>query len=103
MKSAILAVILGLTTTCAAAGPLPEEDLGEMAAGRQRLEAVHAPGLRASHPELAARAESSFECWTSGIEGLHTASAACRDEFMVAVAALERAREQEGGGLIAAQ
>jgi hypothetical protein len=103
MKSLILALVLSATTAGAAAGAdrLPEEDLGEMAAGRQRLEAALDSGARALHPELSARAEAGFECWIGGIED--AGPGACRDAFLIAVAALEELRQDGAGSLMAAQ
>lgn len=83
---------------------LPEEDLGEMAAGRQRLEMALTAASLTRHPEMTARAEAGFECWTAGIEaGGSDGYVHCRDQFLMTIAALERLQEEEGGGLMAAQ
>lgn len=72
--------------------PLPEEDLGEMAAGRERLATVAVPEIRQRFPELVARAEGSFDCWTLNPEASVPDGryAACRGEFMATMQQLER-------------
>ncbi len=76
----------------ALATPLPEEDLGEMAAGRERLAPGGGPAGRQRFPELVARAEGSFDCWTLNPEAAapEGSFAECRGEFMATMRQLER-------------
>lgn len=92
MRQLLMAMALtAVVALPAAAAPLPEEDLGEMAAGRQRLALMAAPEVRARFPELLARAEFSFDCWTLNPEGRMPDGdfAACRGAFMAAMHQLE--------------
>lgn len=83
---------------------LPEEDLGEMAAGRLRLEEVLDSRTRARYPGMAATAELRFACWSTNPEARAPGGsyAACRADFMELVAALERLQQQDDGGPLAA-
>lgn len=92
MRPWMMAVILtALIAGPAAATPLPEEDLGEMAAGRARLAAVAVPEVRIRFPELVAQAESSFDCWTLNPEAMAPDGrfAVCRGGFMASMSRLE--------------
>lgn len=90
-----LLIVLAVTAALAPsafATPLPEEDLGEMAIGRERLAAVSVPEIRQRFPALVARAEASFDCWTLNPEARapEGSFALCRGEFMVSIHELER-------------
>jgi hypothetical protein len=90
-----LMMVLAVTAVVvspALATPLPEEDLGEMAAGRVRLEAVQVPEVREVNPELVARAETAFDCWIINPEARAPEGdfAACRGDFMAAMSQLEK-------------
>lgn len=88
MMAVVLATVIAGP---AMATPLPEEDLGEMAAGRQRLAAVTVPEVRAHFPELVAQVESSFDCWTLNPEATAPEGrfAECRGDFMTRMSRLE--------------
>lgn len=102
-----LMMVLAVTAVVAPpafATPLPEEDLGEMAAGRVRLEQAQAPEVRAVNPELVARAEYAFDCWTVNPEARAPDGdfAACRGEFMTVMGQLEQELRTAGRENLAA-
>ncbi len=72
---------------------LPADKLDEMSSARARLMAALDGGGRDVAPELAARAQSRFDCWVEQQEENHQFDhiAACRDEFYRALAELEGA------------
>lgn len=93
MRKLLIAMALtAIVASPAGATPLPEEDLGEMAAGRQRLAAMSEPEVRQRFPELVARAEVSFDCWTLNPEAAAPdgSFAVCRAEFMAMMRQLEQ-------------
>src|SRR5262245_17375727 len=70
---------------------LPEDHVQELTDARARLMAALDAGARESNPEVAARAQGRFDCWVEQQEENHQPDhiAACRDEFLAAMAELE--------------
>jgi len=70
---------------------LPEDKIQELTDARARLMAALDGGARDSNPEVAARAQGRFDCWVEQQEENHQPDhiAACRDEFLAAMAELE--------------
>lgn len=102
MKHVLAALVVMATGLAAQASePLPSEDLGEMAAGRLRLERLLGEGARQVAPGATARAEASFACWTTSPEEVDSSFMACRDEFLAAVGLVEQSVARRS--LVAAQ
>jgi len=72
---------------------IPEDHVQELTDARARLMAALDSGARDSNPEVAARAQGRFDCWVEQQEENHQPDhiAACRDEFLAAMAELEGA------------
>lgn len=70
---------------------LPEDKVGELVTQRERLMRAMAAGAAEAKPLDAAEAQVSFDCWMQEQEENFQPEdiAACRDRFMMAVAALE--------------
>ena len=70
---------------------LPPDKVDEIAQGRARLIQDLDAGGRDRAPEIAARAQARFDCWVEEQEENHepAAIAACRDDFLKALAQLE--------------
>ena len=70
---------------------LPAESVDELASARGRLAKVLSEGARESDPAAAAIAQAKFDCWVEQQEENHqpTHIAACRDQFMSALAEVE--------------
>ena len=70
---------------------LPPDKVDEISQGRARLIRDLDAGARDRAPEIAARAQGRFDCWVEEQEENHepAAIAACRDEFLKALAQLE--------------
>src|SRR3546814_7413405 len=66
-----------------------------MSQGRERLMPMRDSGARESKPQLAAHAQGSFDCWVEQQEENHQPDdiAACRGEFLEAMAELEKQPE----------
>jgi OOP family OmpA-OmpF porin len=76
---------------------LPEESLADLQSGRARLVGFLDDGARDAAPELAARAQARFDCWVEQQEENHQPAhiAACREEFLAALDALQTAMAPE--------
>jgi OOP family OmpA-OmpF porin len=72
---------------------LPANTVGDLQNARMRMMAAFDQGGRTVAPELAAKAQTSFDCWMQEQEENHQPEdiAACRKAFDVAMAALEDA------------
>src|SRR5262249_39291117 len=70
---------------------LPEDSLSEISDVRTRLLAALDGGARDNKPEVAARAQSRFDCWLGQPEEHFPEghSSACRDELLAALAEME--------------
>jgi len=70
---------------------LPPDKVDEISQGRARLIQDLDAGGRDHAPEIAARAQARFDCWVEEQEENHepAAIAACRDDFLKALAQLE--------------
>ncbi|NNG05656.1 MAG: OmpA family protein [Inquilinus sp.] len=70
---------------------LPADSVDELSSARGRLAKVLSEGAREAEPEAAALAQAKFDCWVEQQEENHQPShiAACRDQFMTAIAAVE--------------
>jgi OOP family OmpA-OmpF porin len=70
---------------------LPPDKVDEISQGRARLIQDLDAGGRDHAPEIAARAQARFDCWVEEQEENHEpqAIAACRDDFLKALAQLE--------------
>lgn len=70
---------------------LPEQAIPDVTSGHDRLLAAFDAGARDRLPEDAARAQASFDCWIEQQEEDFQFDhiAACRDDFMTALNALE--------------
>ena len=70
---------------------LPADSLGDIDSARGRLVAALDGGARDAKPELAARAQSRFDCWLEQQEENFQWDhiSACKDELMAALAELE--------------
>lgn len=88
----VLALLLMAPAAVAGEQRLPFEELGEMAAGRQRLETLRAEGAAAVVPSLLAHAEERFACWTAAIDDNEVDGPAgqCRDDFLASLARMEQ-------------
>jgi OOP family OmpA-OmpF porin len=78
---------------------IPEDHVQELTDARARLMAALDSGARESNPEVAARAQGRFDCWVEQQEENHQPDhiAACRDEFLAAMAELEGKPEMAPG------
>jgi OOP family OmpA-OmpF porin len=76
---------------------LPEEHVGALSDARARLMAALEATARSKAPVEAAHAQGRFDCWVEQQEENHQPDhiAACREEFMAAMAALEAAMQPE--------
>ena len=76
---------------------LPDSAISDLTAGRSRLVQLLDANGRTTAPELAAHAQARFDCWVEQQEENHQAAhiAACREEFLAALAALETAMAPE--------
>jgi OOP family OmpA-OmpF porin len=74
---------------------LPATHIDDMSQGRERLMRTLDSGARESKPQLAAHAQGSFDCWVEQQEENHQPDdiAACRGEFLEAMAELEKQPE----------
>ncbi len=72
---------------------LPDHNFAEIENYYYRLDYILANGAKKSSPTLAARAMAKYDCWVEQQEENHQPAhiAECRNEFMTAFAALERA------------
>ncbi len=103
MKHVLAAlIVLAGGATAQATEPLPSEDLGEMAAGRLRLESLLSEGARQAAPAAMARAEDSFACWITGPEYDDSGSMRCHDEFLAAIGRVEQSLAMPRRSLVAA-
>jgi OOP family OmpA-OmpF porin len=70
---------------------LPEDAAGDLADARQRLVAALTAGAGANQPEVAAEAQTAFDCWMQEREENYQPEhiAACREAFEAAMAALQ--------------
>ncbi|WP_299622193.1 OmpA family protein [Pelagibius sp.] len=70
---------------------LPADKVGELTAARQRLVAAQASGASARKPQDAVAAQIAFDCWMQEQEENRQPDdiAACRSQFMTALASLE--------------
>ncbi|WP_119462657.1 OmpA family protein [Rhodospirillaceae bacterium SYSU D60014] len=76
---------------------LPDSAIGDLSAGRTRLVQLLDANGRTTAPGLAAHAQARFDCWVEQQEENHQAAhiAACREEFLAALAELEIAMAPE--------
>ena len=91
LKAAVAARGDDVMPTTLAERDLPEDKTEELAKARARLFAVLVGGGRGKAPEVAARAQISFECWMQEQEEGHQPDdvVACRNAFYNSVVAAE--------------
>lgn len=72
---------------------LPDFAIPDLQSGRARLVELLDDGARQTAPDVAARAQGRFDCWVEQQEENHQPAhiAACREQFMAALAELETA------------
>lgn len=71
---------------------IPQERQGELKQARQRLDAALNRNAIQAHPDLAATAQTKYDCWVEQAEEdwQYDHIASCRDEFNLAMQALEQ-------------